>query len=272
MIKQKDETYVPLWKQWMKSKDYKEYKKNELPKVLAIAKLNDGLTEQERNELMAKEFQLRWLDAQTGKIKESTHTSEKGAKDRARELSMDTSPVQVGEVDGGKLLQQWNYDKGKQQVMNTKKQVSIAPISKKEALQIETNEKGKDMSKSPKSGQKTTPVKAQKATTVPGKAKNQPLATSAKPEPKKTGTIRDAFGLREGSNRAKLVDCLLEAKGKPVAISSILKAVYGSPKEENRGALNMVLKGMGDMIAKNKIKAEIIKTKDNGGTIALKTK
>lgn len=266
--------YKPLWKQWMKTDDYKSYIKNELPKVLELASMMDGLTTKEREDLMAKEFQLRWVDASTGKVQESRHSSEKSAKDKARELSHDNSPVQLGEVDGGKLLQQWNFDKGRQQAMNAAKQVSVAPITKKDAAKLETNEmKGMDMAKGQKpakKGQKKEAERSKEATKVAGKVKSQPSATATKAEPKKTGTVRDQFGLREGSNRAKLVDALLEAKGKPVPISGLLKAVYGSAKEEGKSALNMVLKGMVDMIAKNKIKMEIVRAKEDGGSIALK--
>lgn len=267
--------YVPLWKQWQKSPEYQDYLKNEHPKVLEQMSKVDGLTKQQREELMAKEFQLRWVESATGKVQESSHKSEKAAKDKARELSFENSPVQVGEVDGGKLLQQWNYEKGRQQAMNTAKQVSIAPISKKEASQLKTNEvKGTKMAtKTAKNGQKNGAAKAQKATKVAAKAKSQPSPTAGGASAKKTGTIRDQFGLREGSNRERLVDALLAAKGKPVPISGLLKAVYGNTKEEGKGPLNMVLKGMQDMIAKNKIKMEIIRAKDDKGvTIALKAK
>lgn len=271
-------SYIPLWKQWMETDDYKSYIKNELPIVEAKMAAMDGLTKQQREDIMAKQFQVRWMDAATGKINESTHNSEKSAKDRARDLSMSNSPVQLGEVDGGKLLQQWNFDKGRQQPMNAKKQVSIAPISKKEALQIKTNnEKGASVSKGSKeakSGQKKPTKEAKEATVGAAKAKTQPLAKPAKPEPKKTGTVRDQFGLREGTVRAKLVDCLLEAKGKALPVATILKASYGAAKEEFKAPLTMCLKGMQQMIDKNKIKLQIVKEKDSKGemTIALKAK
>lgn len=266
--------YVPLWKQWMKTEDYKHFLKHELPLLVKRTATIDGLTQHQREEMMAKEFQLRWMNSQTGKVEESKYASENRAKEKARNLSHEHSPVQVGEVDGGKLLQQWNYEKGRQQAMNTKKQVTVAPISKKEASAIETNERNTTMaSKTNKTSQKKANGKAKEATTVAPKAKSQPLPKSSGQEPKKTGTVRDQFGLREGSNRAKLVDALLAAKGKPVAISGLLKAVYGNTKEEGKSALNMVLKGMSDMIVKNKIKMQIVRERDEkGGTIALKSK
>lgn len=265
------EGYVPLWKQWQQSEEFNKYKKNDMAKANEFVNSGDGLTTKEREELMAKQFQLRWVEAASGKVLESTHSSEKSAKDRARDLSLTNSPVQLGEVDGGKLLQQWNYNKGRQEAMDTKKRVTVAPISKQEASQLKTNEKGTtDMvKKSAKKGSE----KPQKAPKVAAKAKTQPSATASGQPPKQTGTIRDQFGLREGSNREKLVDCLLEAKGKPVAIAGLLKAVYGSAKEEGKGPLNMVLKGTQDMIDKNKIKMEIVRAKDDKGvTIALKAK
>lgn len=98
-------------------------------------------------------------------------------------------------------------------------------------------------------------------------------ATAAKTEVKKTGTVRDQFGLREGTARAKLVDALLAAKGKPVYVKDLLKAVYGKADDEWKTALNMVLQGMKGMINTNKIKMEITRDKDDKGTmIALKSK
>lgn len=271
------EGYIPLWKQWQQSEEFKDYKKNDMARVQEFVSSGDGLSTKEREDLMAKSFQLRWVEATTGKVQESSHGSEKAAKNKARDLSMTNSPVQVGEVDGGKLLQQWNYDKGRQQAMNTKKQVTIAPISKQEASKIQTNETSKGATAMGTKSAKKATGKAGKTTKTPpevaAKAKTQPVAKSGGKEPVKTGTIRDQFGLREGSNRAALVDCLLAAKGKPVAISGLLKAVYGNTKEEGKGSLNMVIKGMGDMIAKNKIKLEIVRAKDEKGmTIALKAK
>lgn len=273
--------YVPLWKQWMQTKEYKHYIGKELPAVRVrmtslLQQIADEETEKQRikkrDELMAKEYQLRYVDKADGKMKESKHNSEKAAKDKARELSHENSPVQVGEVDNGKLLQQWNYEKGRQQAMNTSKQVSVAPISKKEASTIKSNTETK--------GDTTMATKNKSATKASGKgngaakAKTQPLAKSSGNPPKKTGTIRDQFGLREGSNREKLVDCLLAAKGKPVTIAACLKATYGNSKEEGKGPLNMVIKGMSDMIAKNKIKMTIVreKNKDGEATIALQAK
>ncbi len=271
--------YAPLWKQWMQSKEGKDYIKNEAPKAKAIMsetlkQLADEKAERdrirERDLQMAKEYHLRYVDQADGKVKESKHNSEKSAKDRARDLSMTNSPVQVGEVDGGKLLQQWNFDKGRQQAMNTKKQVSVAPISKKEASQIQTNEKGtSDMATKSKKYGAAKASKAKVSKVAPkGKAAAAPKAVK-----KTTGPVRDLFELREGSNKEKLVDALLAAKGKPLGVSALLKATYGSAKDDNKGALMMVMKGVPAVIAKNKIKMELIKDKSGEEmTFALKAK
>lgn len=275
--------YIPLWKQWRDSKEFAEYKKNELA---SVNKRMDEFKEQlkvqkERNDLMANEFNVRWVDASSNKVQETKHKNEKAAKDKARDLSFSNSPVQVGEVDEkGKLLAQWNYEKGKQQVMDTKKQVTVAPISKKEASSLKSNETSrKEDTPMTKTAKKANPKAAKKATGngkakhVPANSRSQSAAKSSGKETKKTGTIRDSFGLREGTVRAKLVDALLDAKGKPVAISAILKAMYGAAKDEYKGPLNMSLKGMQQMIDKNKIKLQIVKAKDEkGATIALKSK
>lgn len=270
------EGYVPLWKQYQQSEEFKDYKKNDMARANAFVSSGDGLSTKEREDLMAKSFQLRWVEAQSGKVQETKHNSEKSAKDKARELSMDHSPVQVGEVDEkGNLVQQWNYDKGRQQAMNTKKQVTIAPISKKEASQIQTNEKGTTTmaTKSTKKSSKKVAPKTGKAPKVAPKGKTQPAATASGEKSKKTGTIRDQFGLREGTNRAKLVDALLAAKGKALPLSALLKATYGNTKEENAGAIKMVLKGVQMMIDANKIKLTLVKTKDGKEmTFALKAK
>lgn len=100
-----------------------------------------------------------------------------------------------------------------------------------------------------------------------------PKKAEPKNAPKKTGTIRDQFGLREGSHRAKLVDALLEAKGKPVYVKDLLKKVYGKSDDDYKIALNMVLLGMKGMISNNKIKMEVTRDRDDkGAMIALKTK
>lgn len=270
--------YVPLWKQWQQSKEFKDYLKNELPSVNKKMAEYDGLTAAQREEAMVKQFNLRWIEQNSGKVQESTHKSEKSAKDKARDLSFKSERVEVGEVDDGKLVNQWAFEKGRQQAMNTKQQVTVAPITKKEAASIKSNQELKgttamSTSKNTKNGQKAKANGTGKATKVAAKAKSQPSPKSGGQEPKKTGTIRDAFGLREGSNRQKLVDCLLGAKGKAVPVAALLKATYGSSKDELKSSLNMVLKGMTDTIAKGKIKLTLVKEKDDKGmTYALKAK
>lgn len=275
--------YVPLWKQWMNSDEFFEYKRTVLPSVLEQMKAHDNLDAKEREELMAKEFQVRWVDAGSGKVQQTAHKSEKAAKDKARDLSLSNSPVQVGEIDDGSLTQQWSFDKGRQQAMDTKKQVSIAPISKKEASTIKsnTNEGTKEMAtkskKSATQGKNGHAGKAQKAggaSKVAAKAKTQSPAGSGPASGAKKGGIREQFGLREGTNREKLVDALLAAKGKAQTVSQLLKATYGNAKEENKGALMMVMKGVQIMIDKNKIKLSLIKgkTEDKEMTFALKAK
>lgn len=261
--------YVPLWKQWRDSKEFEEYKKNELPSVHKVMREFGGQLkmQKERNELMANEFNVRWIDSNTGKMQETMHKSEKAAKDKARDLSFQSPNVQVGEVDDkdGSLKAQWSYAKGKQTAMDTKKQVSIAPIAKAEASALKTN---MEMTK----GNKDMATKSKKAAKVNGKAKATAKAAAPVKAPGKGG-IREAFGLREGTNKAKIVDALLEAKGKALSVGAILKAAYGSAKEDNMGALTMALKGVQATIAKNKIKYELIRNKDEKGvTFALKTK
>lgn len=272
MTKKEKTPYVPLWKQWQQSKEYQEYKKKELPGVLVKMKsINDQISkdaaikeaDRKRREEVTKEFQLRWVDSKSGKVLESKHTSEKGAKDKARDLSFDHSPVQLGEVDNGKLTQQWNFEKGRQQTMDTKKQVSVAPITKKEASSIKSNT---DLMKGQAMATKKTAKKASAA------KKAAPVAKKA--SVKGNGTIRDLFELREGSNKEKLVDALLGAKGKALPVSALLKATYGSMKEENKSALMMVMKGIPKVIDKNKIKMMLVKDKtaDKEMTFALKAK
>lgn len=279
----KPKPYIPLWKQWKESEEYQDYKKNELPSVIKkMSEFDEHFKMQkERNNLMAKEFNVRWVDANSGKVQQTSHKSEKAAKDKARELSFGNSPVQVGEVDDktGALTQQWSYDKGRQQAMDTKKQVSTAPITKREASAIKSNQENTTMatkSKTVTKGKKVTAKEAKKAsgaTKVAGKGKTQPATAAAQGNGAKKGTLRDQFGLREGTNREKLVDALLAAKGKALGVSALLKATYGNAKEENKGALMMVMKGVQIMIDKNKIKLTLVKAKEGKEmTFALKTK
>ncbi len=282
--------YVPLWKQFQQSKEFQDYKQNDLPKVemrmsslLSQIAADKAETDRikERDLQLAKEYQLRYIDKKDGKLKETKHNSEKSAKDRARELSLENSPVQVGEVDGGRLLQQWNFEKGRIQAMDTKKQVSVASISKKEASTIPANTtSNKEHTMATKAAKKTTSKatktasKAGKGTKAQVKAKTPSPVSSSGKELAKKGTVRDFFELREGSNKEKLVDALLGAKGKALGVTALLKATYGNGKEENKGALMMVMKGVSASIEKNKIKMTLVKEKMAGEemTFALKAK
>ena len=74
-----------------------------------------------------------------------------------------------------------------------------------------------------------------------------------------------SFKARNGTNREKLLKCLVANIGKPQSVPDLLKEVYGFVNEKNRGALLMVLKGVTLMIDKNKLPLVLVKEKDSYG-------
>lgn len=113
-------------------------------------------------------------------------------------------------------------------------------------------------------------AKAKKPVKATAKKAAKPAAAKkAAPEKKKevfvgkaprlgAAKIIEAFELREGSNREKLVTALVKNAGKPMTIDALLKATYGKASEENRGALNMVIGGARNTIVKNKMDLQIV--------------
>ena len=74
------------------------------------------------------------------------------------------------------------------------------------------------------------------------------------------------FGVREKSNRAKLLGAL--GTGKQIPLGDLLAVVYGSRKEEMKSALTMVMKGLSITIQANKLKYEIKREKTKEGGIS----
>jgi len=63
----------------------------------------------------------------------------------------------------------------------------------------------------------------------------------------------EAFEVRSGTNREKVLKKLLPNLGKQIPQGELLKAAYGSQNTENTGALAMVMKGIKDVIQKKKL-------------------
>ncbi len=94
----------------------------------------------------------------------------------------------------------------------------------------------------------------EKETDVAKKAKKAAATTSKKVAAvdNRTAICKD-FGAREGTNRQKLIDCVFGAGAKGAKRAVALKAVYGSANEKNAGAMDMVWKGVPDMIARERL-------------------
>jgi len=86
------------------------------------------------------------------------------------------------------------------------------------------------------------------------KAKKAKAATPA-------GDIFAQFKTNTGKNRGKLLSRLNDDLGQQVPLTQLVRAVYGNQKEENFGALKMVLRGLELSIKKDRLEYEIRKTK-----------
>ena len=104
----------------------------------------------------------------------------------------------------------------------------------------------------------TRKTKSKAAPKAPAKRKTAPPAAKANGVSK----VVEAFGARPGTNRARLLDRLAKNLGKPVAVADLSKAVYG--KEDQVGALAMVLKGAFWMIATRKTGHKLTKGGERG--------
>lgn len=91
--------------------------------------------------------------------------------------------------------------------------------------------------------------------------KQQNKAPEKTPPSDARGKMLFNFGVREGTNREKVLGALWENKGKATPRKVLLKAVYGNVSEENVGALSMVLKGLMDKINTSKLPYSIDKGK-----------
>lgn len=111
-------------------------------------------------------------------------------------------------------------------------------------------------------GEKETDV-AKKAKAVKTKAKK--VAAPKKEVPDNRTLICKDFGAREGTNRAKAIDAAFGAGAKGLKRNELLKKVYGSANVENAGALDMVWKGVPDMIAKNKLGSKYESSREGKG-------
>ena len=97
---------------------------------------------------------------------------------------------------------------------------------------------------------------------VEGKPARAPA--KEKPEPKKHDTN---FGkVTKGSNRDKLLERLLAAKGEFLSRNDLMVAVYGVADKDHRGRLAMVLKGLGQLIASRKLSYKLETRKEGKDT------
>ena len=94
----------------------------------------------------------------------------------------------------------------------------------------------------------------------------------AAPAPKLTGAagIVQSFGPRAGSFREKLLVKLVDNLGSQVRLNDLITSTYGreAAKEDMKGALGMVLKGVNIMILAGKLPYCLEKEKDDKGHIS----
>jgi hypothetical protein len=77
--------------------------------------------------------------------------------------------------------------------------------------------------------------------------------------------------VRAGTNRDLAIKRLLKADGAPVKLTTIVTAVYGADAAasgEAKGQINMVLKGIANVIAENKLPFKLDKVKEDGKEIS----
>jgi hypothetical protein len=87
-------------------------------------------------------------------------------------------------------------------------------------------------------------------------------APSKAPKEDKRSKIGVEFNVRNGTNREKLLEALYGSYKKPMTKRDLLKSVYGSASEDNKGAVQMVMKGLNVMITKGKLPYKIVKEKN----------
>jgi hypothetical protein len=93
--------------------------------------------------------------------------------------------------------------------------------------------------------------------------KKQPSTKKeAKKKEDKRSKIGIEFNVRAGTNREKLLETLHSNFKKPVTKRDILKSVYGSASDENKGAVQMVMKGLYFMIDKGKLPYKIVRDRN----------
>lgn len=86
-------------------------------------------------------------------------------------------------------------------------------------------------------------------------------AVPASPPGTKETRILAEFKARAGTNRETLLRVMIASFGKQVNLAELMKAVYNSTDEKNRGALGMVMKGAYAMIEKRKLPYRIVREK-----------
>lgn len=79
----------------------------------------------------------------------------------------------------------------------------------------------------------------------------------------KLADLKEAFKVREGSNREKLLEALAARQGKQVPVKDLLKAVYGTStvSAQSNGKLGMVANGLDASIEKDKLPFRVFRTR-----------
>lgn len=94
------------------------------------------------------------------------------------------------------------------------------------------------------------------------KEKKPKVAKVKKEKEEKRSKIGIEFDVRSGSKREKLLEAMHSNYKKPLTGRELLKLVYGSTSEDNKGAVNMVMRGLDVMITNGKLPYKIVKEKN----------
>ena len=100
-------------------------------------------------------------------------------------------------------------------------------------------------------------IKAEASPATKAKVKKE-----KKTKEEKRSKIGVEFNVQSGSNREKMLEALHANYKKPVTVRDLQKSVYGSVSGDNKGAVNMVMRGMFVMITKGKLPYKIVKEKN----------
>lgn len=218
-------------------------------------------------------YECNWVDG-AGAPFQSEHTSEEGAKKKARALSSagtDFGSVTVTQVrtnanDERTLLQRWSYADGKETGKERLSDEELPPTGKVARLKARM-EAAKATAEA--EAQEAIPPQNEPSEGVMTMANNGRKAKGKAAKPRKANgedtklTRVGPFEVRDGTFKEKLVRLLWSNKNKQVSLNEILKTVYGKVGENDK-KIAMVLGGVREYIKKAKLPFTIESKREDG--------